>query len=295
MARMIPALKCPPEIVSELITILYDYAGDREEIDSRMAKALRRISSASVRNLLRAYAAPTLNNLGLAEGEGQTWRCSPDGESLALAYKKNETVGLKRFGYLLYQRDDKEGLQVIQELQRQGADKKPVSRRVLGELLFSRYEHAFSESISKKVLLDRLGKWLAYLAYVRFVGYLEGDNLRLFPFEIQTALNGEDSSWSLDEFKQALITAYKSLRVENPSMVYVPLPDLRQRMYDVSFKPHSRAFSSVAFDDALRRLPKATEEYVILLSPPGSQSGGGIRIGQKYYYYISIHRHGKEK
>jgi hypothetical protein len=291
MPKMIPALKCPPEIVPELVAILFDQAGNREEVDRRMAKTLSQISHASVRNLLRAYAAPTLNNLGLAEGEGRSWRCSPDGESLALAYKKNETVGLRQFGYLLYQRDDKEGLQVIQELQRQGADKKPISRRMLGELLFSRYESEFDQSISVKVLLDRLGKWLGYLAYVRFVGYAEGDNIRLFPFEVQASLNGENWTWNLKEFKEDLITAYKSLRAENPSMVYVPLPDLRQRMYEVIFKPSGRAFSSVVFDDALRKIPKAAEEYVILLSPPGSQSGGGIRIGEKYYYYISIHRH----
>src|SRR5882724_6788076 len=117
MGRMIPALKCPPEIVPELVIILYKYADNREEVNRRMTLSLRKISDASVRNLLRAYAAATLNNLGLAEGEGEFWRCSPDGKSLALAWK-GQTGGLRRFGYLLYQRDDKEGLQVIQELKK---------------------------------------------------------------------------------------------------------------------------------------------------------------------------------
>jgi len=295
MPRIIPALKSPPEIVPRLVIILYDYADRREEVDRRMTEALRNISNASSRNLLRAYAAPTLNNLGFADGAGKSWHCSPDGESLALAYKNGEKEGLKRFGYLLYQRDDKDGLQVIAELQRQGADKMPVSRRRLAESLFSRYQDEMREQgIAFKMLSDRLAKWLGYLNHVRFVDYVEGDVIRLYPFEVETALKGEESIWELNAFKKGLVASYKSLRAGRPSIVYVPLPDLRQRMYEMIFKQHNRAFSTAAFDEALRKLPKATDEYVILLSPPGSQSGGGIRIGDKYYYYISIHQHEEE-
>jgi hypothetical protein len=202
---------------------------------------------------------------------------------------------LRRFGYLLYQKDDKDGLQVIAELQKRGADKTPVSRRLLAESLFSHYAHELAEQgISLKMLSDRLAKWLGYLNHVRFVDYVEGDAIRLYPFEIETALTGEESMWEMNEFKNGLIASYKSLRAEHPSIVYVPLPDLRQRMYEMMFKGQRRTFSTAAFDEALRKLPKATDEYVILLSPPGSQSGGGIRIGDKYYYYISIHQHEKE-
>jgi hypothetical protein len=295
MLRIIPALKSPPEIVPRLVVILYDCADRREEVDRRMTEALRKISLASPRNLLRAYAAPTLNNLGLAEGAGKSWRCSPDGESLALAYQNSDDEGLKRFGYILYQRDEKDGLRVIAELQRRGADKKPISRRQLAESLFSRYNDELAEQdISNEILSDRLAKWLGYLHYVRFVDYVENDTVRLYPFEVETALTGEESSWELNEFKNGLVASYKSLRAEHPSIVYVPLPDLRQRMFEMIFKRQKRAFSTVAFNDALRKLPKATDEYVILLSPPGSQSGGGIRIGDNYYYYISIHQHEKE-
>jgi hypothetical protein len=295
MPRIIPALKSPPEIVPKLVTILYDYTDRREEIDRRMTEVLRGISNASPRNLLRAYAAPTLNNLGLAVGAGKAWRCSPDGESLALAYQYSDDEGLKRFGYILYQRDEKDGLQVITELQRQGADKTPVSRRRLAESLFSRYKDELVEQdISIKILSDRLAKWLGYLQHVRFVDYVENDAIRLYPFEVETALTGEESSWELNEFKNGLVASYKSLRAEHPAIVYVPLPDLRQRMYEMMFKRQRRTFSTAAFDEALRKLPKATDEYVILLSPPGSQSGGGIRIGDKYYYYISIHPHDEE-
>ena len=294
MGRMIPALKCPPEVVPELVTILNEYAGDRKEVDRRMTKTLRQISSASGRNLLRAYAAPTLNNLGLADGEGETWRCSPDGESLALAWKKKDT-GLQRFGYLLYQRDEKDGLQVIQKLIMLEADKRPTSRRLLGESLFDQYASQFDQGVSHKVLFDRLGKWLGYLAYVRFVGYVESDYIRLFPYEVEASVADNDLLWKQSEFKKSLLDAYASLRAETPSLMYIPIPDLRQRMYELNFRPKGRTFSSAAFDDSLRKLPKATEQYVILLSPPGSQSGGGITIGNKYYYYISIHRHKRER
>lgn len=295
MPRMIPALKAPPEIVPQLVVILYDYAGRREDVNKRMAEALRQISRASPRNLLKAYAAPTLNNLGLAEGEGKSWHCSPDGESLARAYKKSERAGIRRFGYLLYQLDDKNGLRVIAELQDRKVDKTPVSRKTLCEDLFSRYENDMGEQgLSLKMLSDRLAKWLGYLHHVGFVEYVEGDTLRLHPFEVQTALADEDPKWELNEFNDKLIASYKSLRAERPSMVYVPLPDLRQRLYEITMKGRGRAFSTAAFDEALRKLPKATDEYVILLSPPGKQSGGGIKIGSKYYYYLSVHEHDKD-
>jgi len=292
MTRIIPALKSPSEIVPSLVTILYEYADRREEVNRRMTEALRDISNASPRTLLRAYAAPTLNNLGLAEGTGISWRCSPDGESLALAYKKGEKEGLRRFGYLLYQRDDKDGLQVIAELHRQSADKIPVSRRKLAETLFSGYQDEMrKQGVDLHMLSDRLSKWLGYLNHVRFVDYVEGDAIRLYPFEVEAILKGEGSDLELNEFKNGLVASYRALRTENPSIIHVPLPDLRQRMYEIMFKQRGRAFSTAAFDEALRNLPKATDEYVIMLSPPGSQSGGGIRIGDKYYYYISIHQH----
>jgi hypothetical protein len=295
MPKTIPALKSPADKVPQLVVILYDFAREREEVNRRIIELLREISRASERNLLKAYAAPTLNNLGFAIGEGKTWRCSPDGESLARAYKESESVGLKRFGYLLYQYDEVNGLRVLAELQHQKADRVAVSRKILGEILFAKYnDDLIEQGITLKMLLDRLSDWLSYLAHVQFVGYSEGDSVRLFPFEIQAALVTEATEWEQDEFRSSLFKAYAALRTEHPSWVYVPLPDVRQKIYELAFKNQNRAFSSVTFDDVLRRLPKATDDYVILLSPPGSESGGGLRIGDKYYYYISIHEHRKK-
>lgn len=288
LPRSIPALKAPASKVIGLVEIVYRWTGDRKAMDDAIVKYLRDVSGASRRNLIRAYAVPTLSNLGLVEGRGENLRCSPDGESLVNAAQQNFDTGLRRFGYLLHALDDRKGLQVLFELMDMQAGEQPVNQNVLGTRLWNKYHSQLAEQgLTRTMLADRLAKWLAYLEYVRFIDLLDA-NITLNPAQIEASLAVNKVEVADELFRRLLFEGYEELKSHVMGSAYVPIPDLRRYIAERLLE-QGTPISEAQFNDLLRQQPRVTEEHVILLSPPGRRSDGGIWIGKNYYYYVSIY------
>jgi len=285
---MIPALKTPVNKVIGLVEIVHRWTGNRKPMDDAIVKYLRDVSGASRRNLIRAYAVPTLSHLGLVKGRGENLRYSPDGESLVNAAQQGFDAGLRRFGYLLHTVDSEKGLQVLSELTDMQADEKPVSRDDLGTRLWAKYRSQLAEQgLTPAMLADRLAKWLAYLEYVRFID-LRDTNIMLNPAQIEASLAANKVEVTDELFRRLLFEGYEQLKSCTMGSVYVPIPDLR-RCVAGHLLEQGMPISEAQFDDLLRQQPRVMEEHVILLSPPGRRSDGGIWIGKNYYYYVSIY------
>ena len=286
--RSIPALKAPASKVIRLVEIVHRWTGNRKAMDDAIVKYLRDVSGASRRNLIRAYAVPTLSHLGLIEGRGENLRCSPDGESLVNAAQQNDDAGLRRFGYLLHTLDSEKGFQVLSELVDMQADEQPVSRDDLGTRLWTKYRSQLAEQrLTSAMLADRLAKWLAYLEYVRFIDLLDAD-ITLNPAQIEASLAANKVEVADELFRRLLFEGYEELKSHAMGSAYVPIPDVR-RYVAGHLLEQGTPISEAQFDDLLRQQPRVTEEYVILLSPPGHRSDRGIWIGKDYFYYLSIH------
>jgi len=89
-------------------------------------------------------------------------------------------------------------------------------------------------------------------------------------------------------FRRLLFEGYEKLKRRTGGSPYVLIPDLRS--YVIGRLSEQGMFIDEAqFDDFLRRQPRVTVEYIILLSPPGRREAGGIWIGKDYFYYVSIY------
>lgn len=288
LSRSIPALKAPANKVIGLIKIVHRWTGDRKPMDDAIVKYLRDVSGASRPNLIRAYAVPTLSHLGFVEGRGENLRCSPDGESLVNAAQQGLDADLRRFGYLLHTLDSEKGLQVLSELADMQADEKPVSRDDLVTRLWTKHHSQLADQgLTLTMLADRLAKWLAYLKYVRFID-LRDANITLNPAQIEASWTANKVEVAGELFRRLLFEGYEGLKSHAMGSVYVPIPDLR-RYVAKHLLEQGTPISEAQFDDLLRQQPRVTEEHVILLSPPGRRSDGGIWIGKDYYYYVSIY------
>lgn len=294
LQRSIPALKTPANKVIGLVEIVHRWAGNRKTMDDAIVNYLRDVSGASRRNLIRAYAVPTLSNLGLVEGRGENLCCSPDGESLVNAAQQGFDVGLRRFGYLLHALDSEKGLQVLSELADMQADEKPVSTDALATRLWTKYHSQLTgQGLTPTMLTDRLAKWLAYLEYARFID-LRDANIMLNPAQIEASLAANKVEVRDELFRRLLFDGYEELKSHAMGSVYVPIPDLRRYVAEHLLE-QGTPISEAQFDDLLRQQPRVTKEYVILLSPPGHRSNRGIWIGKDYFYYLSIHPMRRDK
>jgi len=246
------------------------------------------VSSASRRNLIRAYAVPTLSHLGLIEGRGGSLRCSPDGESLVHAAQQGFDAALRRLGYLLHALDSNRGLQVLSELADMGASEMPASSDALVSRLWAKHHaHLTEQGLTLAMLTDRLAKWLAYLEYIRFVD-LRDARITLNPAQIEASVAANRVEVADELFRRLLLETYGELKRRAMGSAYVPIPDLRHHVAGHLLE-QGMPISEAQFDDLLGGLPKLTEEYAILLSPPGRRSEGGIWVDKDYYYYVSIY------
>lgn len=287
-SRTIPALKAPADRVICLAKIVHQCTGNREAMDDGIVKCLADVSGASTRNLIRAYAVPTLSHLGLVEGRGDSLRCSPDGESLVSAAQQGFDAGLRRFGYLLHVSDSEKGLQVLSELADMQAHEKPTSRDALATRLWTKHHaHLAEQGLTPTILADRLAKWLAYLEYVRFIDQQDG-HIALNPAQIEASLAASKVDVADDVFRRLLFEVYEQLKGRPMRSAYVPIPDLRHHVARHLLE-EGMPITEAQFDDLLRQLRRVSEEYVILLSPPGRISEGGLWVDNNYYYYVSIY------
>ena len=87
---------------------------------------------------------------------------------------------------------------------------------------------------------------------------------------------------SEDEFKKALFESYEQLKAKRKSS-YVPIPEVRDAVCEV------KSIWPDQFDQLLRDIAKETPNYLIYLSQPMIRESGGIRIGDKYFYFIAIY------
>jgi len=204
------------------------------------------------------------------------------------AAEQGSDAGLRRFGYVLHVLDNEKGLQVLSELGDMQAHEKPTSKEALVTTLWTNHHSQLTEQgLTVSMLADRLGKWLAYLEYVRFVD-LQDASITLNPPQIEAALAAQEIEVAGDMFQGLLFEGYERLKTQAVGSVYVPIPDLRR--YVAERLLHlGTPISESQFDSLLRRQARVTEEHLILLSPPGHRSDRGIWIGKDYFYYLSIH------
>lgn len=279
MNEILP-VKARGETIPNLLKIIQTYEGEasriKEEIVRYLQNESQRQKKPSPRILYFAVTIPTLRKLKLIEGEGVSIHLSPNGKRLADSYRSGGMQEFKRkFAYHLLQIDKANG-DVTGILQKSPS----LSIKELSDRVNS----------SGRTTLDRLRKWLNYLKFVDLVKF-ENEKVILRSSQLNACTEKEHLKVEEDKFVQTLINVYEEIRRENTGLVYVPIPMIRDGVCE-RFK--DKGMWTWDFDEMLVSLPRETETYILQFTQPMERKEGGISIGNRYYYYLHIHKKGEE-
>ena len=100
----------------------------------------------------------------------------------------------------------------------------------------------------------------------------------------KNCLSGIDIKLSDNEFIQTLIREYDNLLAGTSGNPYIAIPDLRDSVCETI------GISPDYFNKKLAAIPKETSQYLIHLTEPMQRKSGGIRLADKYLYYIAIYK-----
>jgi hypothetical protein len=275
LTRDIPPLKAKPETIPWVLKILRDNEGNFKKMENSIVEYWRKISlrkrEPSRKNSLRAVFGPTLRHLQLIRGEGDDIKLLPKAKELLESYGNvGEAVFKQKFAEHLLKLEETKWINLSSELY----ELEHISIESLLGYLARKYPVS-------RIDETKLRKYLSYLEYVGLVSFSEGEVIFRKTL-YQSLIRGLRKEISEDAFRKILFESYMRLRAKQTSS-YVPIPDVRDAVCEVTgIWPNQ-------FDQLLMKIPKETPEYLIYLSQPMMRESGGIRVGDKYFYYIAIY------
>lgn len=274
MSLEIPSLKAKPETIPKVLQIIKNNEGSFKKMEDAIVNYWRdislRIKLPSTKNSLRAVYGPTLRHLQLIRGEGDNIKLLPKGKELLRAYEtRGESAFKKAFAKHLLRLDMSSWANLIFELHR-------LNEAHVSDIL----KHLLKKYPTSTITFDRLKKFLLYLSYVGLVSFND-QRVKLLKSQVDICLQGLEIRLSKKKFTHILIEKYKELKdvIGSP---YVPIPELKDKVSE------EMPGAWYEFDDLLKSIPKETPRYLIHLSQPMLRKSGGIKIGDKYFYYVAI-------
>jgi hypothetical protein len=274
----IPSLKARAELIPKVLQCIKNNLGDYRRMEHCILSLWREVSyrtkAPSKKNSLRAVFGPSLRHLRLIMGEGDKIKLTAKGEELLEVYQKEgESVFKKAFAKHLLKLDKEEWMGLIIELQN---FKRLSSEQELLRYLRNKYPNL-------EISADRLTKLLLQYSYVGLVKKEKG-TIQLRGLLLNNLMKGLDVRPSEQAFVQALFKAYEKLRVGSPGSSYIAIPDVREEVCkETKIWPSD-------FDKYLKKIPKETRRYMIHLTSPMLRKPGGIKLGEKYLYYLAIYK-----
>jgi hypothetical protein len=279
LVKQVPSLKARAEWIPQALKILRENEGNYEKMEEGIAAYWREISPRvkvpSKRNSLRAVFGPTLRHLELIAGEGDNIRLLPKGKQLLELWEKQGDVAFKKaYAEHLVKIDTEEWVGVISELRTLS---EPASiTEFLNYLKKKHPDSMISHDRLKKLLSDHYGP-------IGLVGVKDG-KVELKKPQLERLLKGLKAVPSEDEFTKVLFDAYEKIQPSEVGNPYVPIPEIREKVCEMT------GMWPQDFDNLLAAMPKETPEYLIHLTQPMLRESGGIRLENRYLYYIAIFR-----
>jgi hypothetical protein len=283
MSTQIPAVKLSPKLVFGMLKIVDQNEGNPEKMREDMIKYYRsesiREKTPTPKNIVRAVTLPSLRHLDLIEGYWPRVSINPNGKNILKAYNTHgKSEAIRRFGQILCRIDRKTG-SVTELLLSKRNDHNMISFSDVVRSLKAGYGAKSEKEI--RVISDRLKRWLQYLKYIGFIE-LNGSLIKVNRSVILNCQEDKRVEISSKQFVELLRRDYREL-VRKEGSVYVPIPKLRDLICDET------GMLKDEFYDMLQSIKFATNTYSILLSEPMLREKGGITVGNKYYYYLSIY------
>jgi hypothetical protein len=275
----IPAVKLPPNLLPRVCQLFVKNLSKPDVLKSEIVAYIRsasiRRNPPSEKNAFRAVTLPSLRHLGLIEGKWPDTRPTADMVEIVRAFDQGSSQGKRVLGRIVASLDMK-GPRLIDSVK----NIHPATNIDNLVRLFAKKIGASSEKEFRE-LQDRMNRWIGYLRFVEIIS--DTNDLKLNQTVLQLDMNRRPLSVSQKEFLRLLSQKYKELRRGNPDITYVPIPLIRDAV--CLAKP---GMLSDDFYEMLREA-KNGKHVRMLLSEPMTRQEGGLRLGDKYYYYFSLY------
>jgi len=278
----LPSIKLSHSYAADILAIISKHEGNRKAMDNAIyayfVKHSKRPTPPSFKNATRAVTYPSLHHLELIMGDRGSIRLSPIGALLveAKAEGQDEYVRVLAKHLVRWQCSEHlRGLCILQKIKEMpGKDFVTTLDR-----LASRYWPSSSPSL----MVGNLRRLLGYFELARLVALSNGQVI-LNEGQIAAARRVEQPPPTLHEFSEMVLKAYTKLAMSLQQRA-VPIPLLER---DVCRAFNGRLWHGAQFRDMLTKMPRETPDYVLLFMQPMMRESGGIRIGERYYYYLQI-------
>jgi len=275
----IPAVKLPPELVPKICRIFIERSSNPEQLKTEVISCIRsnsvRVRPPSDKNAFRAVTLPSLRHLGLIEGKWPETHKTADLAELVRSFTISTSTGMRAYGRIIAVLDAKgpKFMDAIRSLSPKSGEEELLRFLARGFGVVSENE--------LRELRDRTKRWLTYLNYVELV--TDSSGLKLNDAILRIDMSNKSLVLSRNEFVSLLSQKYREIRMGSPDLVYVPIPQIRDAVCQA--KP---GMLKEDFYDLLKETIGG-KDLRILLSEPMTRQEGGMWMGQKYYYYISLY------
>jgi hypothetical protein len=235
------------------------------------------------RTLLNAYVLPSLTELGLFDGTLRSGRVTRYGEEIARAPEADAHA-------LLAQRlieIDSASIGLIQWLSQQS--RKDLSRRVA--LRRFAEDKVGQLHPAMPALLDRLGKWGAYLVAFGVVRELSDDKGQVWSVsrrQVAALSAGKKTHLPPKKIRgEALLEAYAEASRQLGTRLYIPVSLLRDELGSV-LRGSNHVLTDSQLDEILKEAPDILNDHVVSFSPFSGPARGGLALTSMYAGFVSV-------
>lgn len=230
----------------------------------------------SEKSVFRGMVIPTLRHLGLILGYAEFIRVSANGK-LILKSKEFGEEEFKRVLRASFLEIDNQLFKFISELEKMSVYQ--VSEDTFLENMVER-----SEGVSIKQKIERIKRWLKVLEQCDLIKTKK--NISILVENLIQAKSDLNLEKKEKIFKEYLFKSYSILAPQSAGIV--DIADLRAEVALQIYLEKREVLTEIQFDNLLRKLAIATDEYIISLGQPMGAEEKLFKYGENYYRTMSI-------
>lgn len=286
--QSIPVLKMPPELALPALRILGARDGRTDhEIRKRLHELRRSIPS---RTLLNAYVFPSLKQLELYEGSLASGHLTRFGREVFLVTESGTCAAAEELVARQLVDIDFGRVGLLEWLVPRARELARQPRKDILRLFLADSGQVALSSQVEAAALDRLGKWLSYLAYFGVIreATVAGEAMLTVDARHVSALRARASALPPQKIQRnGLLDAYSRQARRLGTRLYIPIVSLRDEL-GAALNASGFLLTDAAIDKILTAAPELLQKHVVSYSPYSGPARGGVALSNMYAGFISI-------
>ena len=233
------------------------------------------------KSVFRGMVIPSLRHLGLILGYDEDLRLSANGNLIVIARKKSEEEGLRVFRAILTEIDDLD-IKILKMIAKKNIDFDALKQSLIIKI----------EAPSEKQARERINHWVSMLLEAGLL--MKGKKIEIASGILSQVEKDLDISTKRDKFEEVFFETYKSIFKKQENVPIVDIPDIRTAVAVAFYTRHNLVITEKQFDEMLRGVKFATDEYIISLGRAMGAEEKTFKHENNYYRMISIRFLNKE-